>query len=69
MEFVLQLTPSLDNRQKVVYAALHLNGEADTWYQSLQLEHHDLLWVDFTISGLSLIYKGDIKTWRDNSIN
>lgn len=46
-EKFFQLNPSLDNRQKVIYAALHLDGEADTWYQSVQLEHHDLLWVDF----------------------
>lgn len=29
-----QLNPALKNRQRVMYAALHLDGEADTWYQS-----------------------------------
>lgn len=31
----------------MAYAALHLDGEADTWYQSVQLEQQDILWVNF----------------------
>lgn len=43
----IQHNPALDNRQKVIYAALHLDGETDTWYQSTQLEEIDILWTEF----------------------
>lgn len=41
------LNPSIDTFTKVIYAALYLEGEADFWYQTVQVENQRLSWEIF----------------------
>lgn len=68
-EKFFRLNPSLDNRQRVVYAALHLDREADTWYQSVQLEYHDFLWVEFARLVCHMFTRGGYENLEGYLIN
>lgn len=41
------LNPYMDSKTKVIYATLHLEGEADIWYQTIQTEQPGLNWESF----------------------
>lgn len=42
-----QLNPPSDERAKVLCAAIYLEGEANIWYRSVEIEKPQLLWPEF----------------------
>lgn len=41
------LNPMVDQTSKVLYAALYMEGEADTWYQALEEQIPWINWDEF----------------------
>lgn len=58
------LNPYMESKTKVVYATLHLEGDADIWFQTIQNEHPAILWEQF----IELLYQRFSKGGYENII-